>query len=78
MLLQQVDDHYILQVSGDDVYVVLNAGCRDKDIEHINNHVKKLQVNHNNPRSRGSSYSSHECFTKAQGTYLIKIQSCQH
>lgn len=32
------------QVTGEDVYVVLNAGCRDKDIEHINSHVKKLQV----------------------------------
>lgn len=38
MLLQ------ICQVDGEDIYVVLNAGCRDKDIEHIQSHVKKFQV----------------------------------
>ena len=32
------------QVTGEDVYVVLNAGCRDKDIEHIQSYVKKFQV----------------------------------
>ena len=35
-----------LQVSGEDVYVVLNAGCRDKDIEHIRGQLKKFQVGH--------------------------------
>lgn len=33
-----------LQVNGEDAYVVLNAGCRDKDIEHIQNQLKKFQV----------------------------------
>ena len=32
------------QVDGEDLYVVLNAGCRDKDIEHIQSHIKKFQV----------------------------------
>ncbi len=40
MLLQ------MCQVDGEDIYVVLNAGCRDKDIEHIQSHVKKFQVGH--------------------------------
>ncbi len=34
----------LCQVDGEDIYVVLNAGCRDKDIEHIQSHVKKFQV----------------------------------
>lgn len=33
-----------LQVNGEDAYVVLNAGCRDKDIEHIQGQLKKFQV----------------------------------
>ena len=31
-------------MSGEDAYVVLNAGCRDKDIEHIRGQLKKFQV----------------------------------
>lgn len=33
-----------LQVNSEDAYVVLNAGCRDKDIEHIQGQLKKFQV----------------------------------
>ena len=33
-----------LQVNAEDAYVVLNAGCRDKDIEHIQAQLKKFQV----------------------------------
>lgn len=33
-----------LQVTDEDAYVVLNAGCRDKDIEHIRGQLKKFQV----------------------------------
>lgn len=36
----------IVQVTAEDVYVVLNAGCRDKDIEHIQQQLKKFQVSH--------------------------------
>ncbi|DBA76327.1 TPA: hypothetical protein ACH3X1_010039 [Trebouxia sp. C0004] len=38
-----IDDSVITKVDGEDIYVVLNAGCRDKDIEHIQSHVKKFQ-----------------------------------
>ena len=46
----------VLQVTGEDVYVVLNAGCRDKDIEHIQSHTKKFQVS---PRCLWSSGLAH-------------------
>ena len=36
--------HWDSQVNGEDAYVVLNAGCRDKDIEHIQGQLKKFQV----------------------------------
>ncbi|DBB11168.1 TPA: hypothetical protein ACH3X3_006622 [Trebouxia sp. C0006] len=38
-----IDDSVITKVDGEDLYVVLNAGCRDKDIEHIQSHIKKFQ-----------------------------------
>jgi hypothetical protein len=32
------------QVNGEHLYVVVNAGCREKDLEHIGKHLKKAQV----------------------------------
>lgn len=36
--------HMTLQVNSEDAYVVLNAGCRDKDIDHIQGQLKKFRV----------------------------------
>ena len=32
------------QVNGEELYIVVNAGCRDKDLEHIGKHLKAFQV----------------------------------
>lgn len=34
-----IDDTVITKVSSEEIYMVLNAGCRDKDLEHINKHL---------------------------------------
>ena len=39
--------HYSLgtaQVSPTEVYLVVNAGCREKDLAHIGKHLEKFQV----------------------------------
>jgi aminomethyltransferase len=41
------------QVNGEELYIVVNAGCREKDLDHIGKHLKAFQV-------RGASvYSTH-------------------
>lgn len=32
------------QVSGEEIYVVVNAGCRDKDLAHIGKHLDEWKV----------------------------------
>ena len=32
------------QVTGEELYIVVNAGCREKDLEHIGKHLKAFQV----------------------------------
>lgn len=32
------------QVSGEELYIVVNAGCREKDLAHIGKHLKDWQV----------------------------------
>jgi aminomethyltransferase len=34
-----IDDTVITKVTDTEIYMVLNAGCRDKDLEHINKHL---------------------------------------
>lgn len=38
-----VDDCIICKVSDDHFYVVLNAGCKDKDMAHMRNHMGKFK-----------------------------------
>ena len=33
-----------VQVADDEVYLVMNAGCKDKDVEHISKHLKSFTV----------------------------------
>ena len=33
-----------MQVADDEVYLVMNAGCKDKDVEHISKHLKSFTV----------------------------------
>ena len=33
-----------LQVADDEIYLVVNAGCREKDLAHLNKHLEKFQV----------------------------------
>ena len=35
---------HVLQVADDEVYLVVNAGCREKDLAHINKHLEKFGV----------------------------------
>jgi hypothetical protein len=34
----------LLQVNANDIYLVVNAGCRDKDLEHIGKHLSAAKV----------------------------------
>lgn len=34
-----IDDTVITKLSDDQIYMVLNAGCRDKDLEHLREHL---------------------------------------
>ena len=33
-----------MQVADDEVYLVVNAGCREKDLNHISKHLDKFTV----------------------------------
>lgn len=33
-----------MQVADDEIYLVVNAGCREKDLNHLNKHLEKFQV----------------------------------
>lgn len=37
------DDSVITKIAGDHVYLVVNAGCREKDIEHFKHHVNRAK-----------------------------------
>lgn len=39
-----IDDTVITKVSKDELYVVVNAGCRDKDLAHIGKHLAAAQA----------------------------------
>lgn len=47
-----VDDSVITKVSNEHIYVVVNAGCRDKDLAHIEEHMKAF-------KSKGGDVSWH-------------------
>lgn len=38
-----IDDTVITKVTDEHIYMVVNAGCRDKDLEHMENHLKPFQ-----------------------------------
>ncbi|CAM6123379.1 unnamed protein product [Calypogeia fissa] len=38
-----IDDTVITKVTDDHIYMVVNAGCRDKDLEHMESHLKPFQ-----------------------------------
>ena len=33
-----------MQVADDEIYLVVNAGCREKDLNHIGKYLEKFQV----------------------------------
>ncbi|MCL7041588.1 hypothetical protein MKW94_002179 [Papaver nudicaule] len=39
-----IDDSVITKVTDDHIYLVVNAGCRDKDLEHIEGHMKAFKA----------------------------------
>ncbi|KAL2931392.1 Aminomethyltransferase mitochondrial [Bienertia sinuspersici] len=47
-----IDDSVITKVTDDHIYLVLNAGCRDKDLAHIEEHMKAF-------KSKGGDVSWH-------------------
>lgn len=38
-----VSSHFWFQVTDDHIYLVVNAGCRDKDLAHLGKHLKPFQ-----------------------------------
>ena len=38
-----IDDSVITRVSEDELYIVTNAGCREKDIAHISKHIEDFK-----------------------------------
>lgn len=34
-----------MKVADDEIYLVVNAGCREKDLAHIGKHLDKYKVN---------------------------------
>ncbi|GAX85338.1 hypothetical protein CEUSTIGMA_g12755.t1 [Chlamydomonas eustigma] len=38
-----IDDTVITKVNNEQLYIVVNAGCREKDLAHIGNHLKAFQ-----------------------------------
>jgi len=38
-----IDDTVITKVSDEHIYIVVNAGCRDKDLQHLAKHLKPFQ-----------------------------------
>lgn len=38
-----IDDTIVTRVNGNELYVVVNAGCRDKDLAHINKHLAEAK-----------------------------------
>ncbi|XP_051125576.1 aminomethyltransferase, mitochondrial [Andrographis paniculata] len=47
-----IDDSVITKVTNDHIYLVVNAGCRDKDLAHIEEHMKAF-------KSKGGDVSWH-------------------
>ncbi|KAL9250938.1 Aminomethyltransferase, mitochondrial-like protein [Drosera capensis] len=39
-----IDDSVVTKVTDDHIYLVVNAGCRDKDLAHIEEHMKSFQA----------------------------------
>jgi aminomethyltransferase len=39
-----IDDSVITKVQNDHMYIVVNAGCRDKDLAHIEEHMKAFKA----------------------------------
>ncbi|KAF5839808.1 hypothetical protein DUNSADRAFT_18571 [Dunaliella salina] len=39
-----IDDTVVIKVSEDELYVVVNAGCRDKDLAHLNKHLSEWKA----------------------------------
>ncbi|KAL6758793.1 hypothetical protein V8C86DRAFT_2587918 [Haematococcus lacustris] len=39
-----IDDSVVTKVSSEELYVVVNAGCRDKDLAHIGQHLKAFKA----------------------------------
>lgn len=39
-----IDDTVITKVTDEEIYLVVNAGCREKDIEHIGSHLKAFKA----------------------------------
>ena len=47
-----IDDSVITKVTDEHIYLVVNAGCRDKDLAHIEEHMKAF-------KSKGGDVSWH-------------------
>eukprot|EP00249_Psilotum_nudum_P017502 c26354_g1_i3 orf=557-1810(+) len=39
-----IDDTVVTKVKDDHIYLVINAGCREKDLEHIESHLKSFKA----------------------------------
>lgn len=41
---QRFSQCFNLQVADDEIYLVVNAGCREKDLNHISKHLDQFKV----------------------------------
>lgn len=39
-----IDDTVVTRVADDEIYLVVNAGCREKDLAHLNKHLDTYKV----------------------------------
>ena len=44
LIFQTETKSHFSQVNGEELYIVVNAGCREKDLDHIGKHLKAFQV----------------------------------
>ena len=55
----------VMQVADDEIYLVVNAGCREKDLAHIGKHLDKFTVSSvRSPESRANT-AQRNCYDRA-------------
>lgn len=64
----------LLQVNGSEIYLVVNAGCRDKDLEHIGKHLAEAKVQ--SRESEGGNCSRSQADVQQKHSQLAALILC--